>query len=126
MANTKFKPGKSGNPGGRPRGSRNLATLFRAEMSEIVDGDPRKISRLEAIIKAQADLAVKGDPRAAQAIINRFEKFEMALADRQAPAFTSADREAIAEIHRRLGLMEKSGAGNPPVKPGEGDAEGAA
>jgi hypothetical protein len=89
-------------------------------MSEIVDGDPRKMSRLEAIIKAQADLAVKGDPRAANAVINRVEKLEAAEADRQMPSFTGADREAIAEIHRRLGLIEKSGTGEgAPTQPGQ-------
>jgi len=89
-------------------------------MSEIVDGDPRKMSRLEAIIKAQADLAVKGDPRATNAVINRVEKLEAAEADRQMPSFTSADREVIAEIHRRLGLIEKPGTSEgAPTQPGQ-------
>ncbi|HEY2447112.1 MAG TPA: DUF5681 domain-containing protein [Rhizomicrobium sp.] len=118
MANTKFKPGKSGNPKGRPKGSRNLATLFRAELSALVDGDEGKASKLEAMIKAQVDQAAKGDPRATQATIKQVEKIEAFIeAARKGVSFTSADRETIEEIHRRLTRCVSPSDAPPPEAP---------
>ena len=112
MANTKFKPGKSGNPKGRPRGAGNLEAQFLAEMSALVDGDPQKISKLQAILRSQADRAIAGDTRASQAMLNRMEKVQARLdAAEQGLSFTRDDREVIGEIRRRLGLIEKSGTG---------------
>ena len=66
--NTRFKPGQSGNPKGRPRGSKSFASLMRAALSETVqvreDGRLRHISRREAIIKSLIARALKGDARA--------------------------------------------------------------
>ena len=66
--NTRFKPGQSGNPKGRPRGSKSFAGLMRAALSETVqvreDGQLRHISRREAIIKSWIARALKGDARA--------------------------------------------------------------
>ena len=66
--NTRFKPGQSGNPKGRPRGSKSFADLMRAALSETVqvreDGQLRHISRREAIIKSLIARALKGDARA--------------------------------------------------------------
>ena len=66
--NTRFKPGQSGNPKGRPRGSKSFAGLMRAALSETVqvreDGQLRHISRREAIIKSLIARALKGDARA--------------------------------------------------------------
>lgn len=132
MASTRFKPGKSGNPKGRPRGSRNLDAQFLAEMSAVVDGDPQKISKLQAILRSQADRAIAGDTRASQAMLNLMEKVETRLdATEQGLSFTKDDREVIAEIRRMLSPLQKlsspsSGGGvDPGFKPGstEGAAE---
>ncbi len=45
---TKFKPGKSGNPAGRPKGSRNRTTLA---VQALLDGEAEALSRV-AIEKA--------------------------------------------------------------------------
>lgn len=34
---TKFKPGESGNPAGRPKGSRNLSTILREMLEEEIE-----------------------------------------------------------------------------------------
>src|SRR5262249_18504939 len=48
---TKFKPGQSGNPRGRPKGSKNLATLTRKHLQTKVsvreNGRERRMSKLE-------------------------------------------------------------------------------
>jgi uncharacterized protein DUF5681 len=46
---TKFKPGQSGNPSGRPKGSRHKTTLA---IEELLDGEAEEITR-KAIEKAK-------------------------------------------------------------------------
>jgi hypothetical protein len=70
---TQFRKGQSGNPRGRPRGTRNLATDLSAELSEIVrvreDGSSRHISKQRALIKSLMAKALKGDARAAATVL---------------------------------------------------------
>lgn len=50
MADTKFKPGKSGNPNGRPKGARHKTTLA---IEKLLDNEGEEITRT-AIEKAKA------------------------------------------------------------------------
>jgi hypothetical protein len=65
-----FTPGKSGNPRGRPKGSRNLTAALRKVYTDNItvrEGDKkRRLPRLEALARKQVDLAFKGDQRALQ------------------------------------------------------------
>lgn len=49
MGSKKFKPGQSGNPDGRPKGSRNKTTLA---VEELLDGEAEALTR-KAIEKAK-------------------------------------------------------------------------
>ena len=64
---SRFKPGQSGNPSGRPRGSQNLQTLFNKILKEEVslrEGQlVRKVSKAEAILRGLVIGAMKGDTR---------------------------------------------------------------
>ena len=66
---TRFKPGQSGNPRGRPKGTKNLKTDLAEELGEkieIREGErSRKVSKQRALIKSQTNKAIKGDTRAA-------------------------------------------------------------
>ena len=113
----KFQPGRSGNPGGRPKGSRNLATQFLEEVNAPASG--LAISNLQAVIKAHVAKAIAGDNRAGKDLMDRMAKLELELERRaaleRAVPFTDADREVIAEIHRRLDVRGEalSEAGTP-------------
>lgn len=64
----KFKPGQSGNPGGRPRGSRNKATALMQGVSSSISADD--FSEIIGKLKAQA---LNGDTAAAKLILPRYK-----------------------------------------------------
>ncbi|MBA8910822.1 DUF5681 domain-containing protein [Aminobacter ciceronei] len=70
---TRFKPGKSGNPKGRPKESLSLKTILQRElkqMIEIRDGDgTRRITKREALVKTLMVKAIKGDLSTVKALI---------------------------------------------------------
>jgi hypothetical protein len=85
---TRFQPGQSGNPSGRPKGSENLRTIFQRILKEEVslrEGDQtRKISKAEAIMRHMVVGALKGDARSANAVFRIAEQvgeFEEAGSD---------------------------------------------
>ena len=62
---SQFKPGQSGNPSGRAKGSQNLQTLFNKVLNEEIslrDGsNVKKISKAEAVVRGLVIGALKGD-----------------------------------------------------------------
>jgi len=68
----RFKPGQSGNPGGRPRTAK-LSEACRAKLASLMPGDPESRSYAEAIADKLAQQALKGDIRAAQELADRAE-----------------------------------------------------
>jgi Family of unknown function (DUF5681) len=70
---TQFRKGVSGNPNGRPKGSKNLASIFRKISEEKVQVNGPKglryISKLEAGITQLANRAAKGDLKAIRELI---------------------------------------------------------
>ena len=68
-----FKKGKSGNPGGRPKGSQNLRTVFyrhlRRKVRIVENGKPRSATVMEAVLTATTAKAIKGDTKATKLIL---------------------------------------------------------
>src|SRR3981081_2103713 len=64
---SQFKPGQSGNPSGRAKGSQNLKTLFNKVLDDKIslrDGaDVKRITKAEAIVRGVVVGALKGDSR---------------------------------------------------------------
>jgi hypothetical protein len=77
-SNSRFKPGQSGNPGGRKRGSRNLKTVLEEVLLDEIEmtenGRKRTVSLLEALIKRSAQEGLRGDLRAIKDLLDRFER----------------------------------------------------
>jgi hypothetical protein len=115
----KFEAGKSGNPKGRPKGARNLRTQYLDEVNSPETSEPESASKLQAAIRAQIEKAVQGDIRAIRDVMERVEKWEVERNSRErGPNFTEADREVIAEVHRRLAPSALAGA-SPMLRAGE-------
>lgn len=91
----RFRKGRSGNPNGRPKGSRNLKTDLEAELGERIhireNDQPLKVSKQRALIKSMTAKALKGDTRAATIVLNMVAK----LVDQEPPA--ESTRDLVAE-----------------------------
>lgn len=77
---SRFKPGQSGNPKGRKKGSKNTDVLFEEISNKkiiVIEGGKRvKKTIKEGIIhKAHLD-ALKGDNKARDTVLKRLEKIE--------------------------------------------------
>lgn len=85
---SRFKPGQSGNPKGRPKGSKNMSTIFREVLAEDVAVNHRgietKITKREVIVRTQVDKACRGDQRSSELVINREMELDAIEALREA------------------------------------------
>jgi hypothetical protein len=81
---TRFKPGQSGNPNGRPKGSQGRKTMVERvlfEMHDVVEGgEPKPRSTLELIVLMLRNRSFEGDPQAFKA----FEDLEARVGPREA------------------------------------------
>jgi len=95
---TRFEKGRSGNPAGRPKGSRNISNVIGAALAEKVtvteNGQKRTITKLEAAAKQMANKAAGGDSRAAKLIIELLHQAESRDEARAGPGVTADERRA--------------------------------
>ena len=94
---SQFKKGRSGNPKGRPKGSRNLATDLKAELEgKIVvreSGAQRRLTKQQVLLKTLMARALQGDMKAATAILNMVLRLN--LAAQELPIDTGLDDEFV-------------------------------
>ena len=77
---SRYRAGQSGNPQGRPRGSKNLATLVHQALEEKVvvteDGRRRKISKRQAIVAQLVNRSAQADLKATQILLGLMQEIE--------------------------------------------------
>lgn len=102
---TRFQPGSSGNPNGRPRKSRNLKTIIRSALTANVvvrEGErKRSVSKLEGIVMRQLESALKGNDKAALATLKMAAQVGLLDANETAmevPQLTSAERQILTDL----------------------------
>jgi hypothetical protein len=65
---TQFKKGMSGNPAGRPKGSKEMGTLLEQELNRTIEvtqhGRTIKLTRRQVIVRRIIEKAMQGDPKA--------------------------------------------------------------
>jgi Family of unknown function (DUF5681) len=103
---TRFRPGQSGNPRGRPKRARNLAAIVAAALGEPVavneNGRRRLITKLEAAVKQLVNRAAAGDTRVTQLLLALVQTHEQRPPRAGAEFATQADAVVIAGLVRRL------------------------
>ena len=105
---TRFESGRSGNPKGRPRGAKNLKTLFIEALNETViiaeNGERRKISKRQAIVKQVVDKAAKGgDWRCTKLLLELPQESGGPIEPESSEnSFGAADKKTIEQLKARL------------------------
>jgi hypothetical protein len=76
---TRFQPGKSGNPKGRPKGPKSVGAVLqdilhrRLEVTE--NGRTRRVPFLEVMLSRLANEAVRTDPRALKLMLSLMDRY---------------------------------------------------
>lgn len=103
------QPGGNPRGPGRPKGSKNIATIFAAVASTTVaakdgKGGTRKMSKLEAAITQLTNQAASGDLRAINMLLALAQGLEARAEQHNTPdvVLTEADRKVIALMARRI------------------------
>lgn len=103
-----WKPGQSGNPKGRRKGTKNESTLLREILERKIQAGSgnarRKITVLEGILLRIAENALKGDPKSAAFLLNRFAAL---VSGELQPQDLSEDDRAVLEAFAQQAAARK-------------------
>lgn len=106
----RFKPGRSGNPKGRPKGARSMPEEVRAALRRTVvvteEGRRRKISVLEAALRRLVESAIaKGNLRAIQQVLSLADSYGVEPGKATLP---SEDEALITSALHRLSERDEA------------------
>jgi hypothetical protein len=107
---TQFKPGTSGNPAGRPKGTKNLRTDLSEELAEKITvtegGQQLVISKQRAMLKSLMAKSIRGDTSASRALISLIVGIEQADAERSVVITTTAEDLEVLQAYKERVLDE--------------------
>lgn len=116
---SRFPAGRSGNLKGRPKGSRNLASIVLQETREklVVRGPrgSRKITKLEAAMMQLGNKAAQGDLRAQReffALVQRSE--ESTSAEASPPMLSEMDQQVMKNLLKRMQSFDSQNDSSTP------------
>jgi hypothetical protein len=109
---TQFAQGKSGNPNGRPKGSKNLATVFmeigRERITVTEAGRTRTITKAEAVVHQLTNKAASGDPRARREYFQVHKMLQPPESTEEvAPDLSDRDKDLMKNFRKRMDRMGK-------------------
>jgi len=104
----RFRPGRSGNPRGRPKGARSLASVVAATLGERIavteNGRRKRITKLGATVEQLVNRAAVGEARSMQLLLALVQASDAKPPEEQpADATTEADALVLDELRRRFG-----------------------
>jgi len=100
---TQFEKGKSGNPRGRPKGSRTvgavLQDILRQKIAVTENGKTRRLPALEVILRRLANDAMRSEPRALKLLLALYDRYgESPETDLRLDEILADDREILANF----------------------------
>jgi len=111
---TRFQKGRSGNPRGRPRGAKTLASLLHKALDRRItveaETGPRRITKREAIVTQLVDRSAQADLRATRLLLDTLRKLEALLA----PTEFAPEEDAREILRRKLDRLAAAMAEPPP------------
>jgi hypothetical protein len=119
---TRFRPGHSGNPTGRPKRKPTFRAALLEELAAIMPGkDPQRASsKLQALVKTLVDTAIAGDARAQSLLIGALAR--MGDAEENEVASLTTDDQEILDAY--MGGEVKGGATETKAPSSPGDDHG--
>ena len=100
-----WKPGESGNPNGRPKGVKNLATDLQEELEQFVvvhEGEKTlKVTKQRAMLKSLFAKAMKGETKASSALITLIIGLEQSKAQQADPDSLGDDDLEILAAYKQ-------------------------
>lgn len=107
-----FKPGQSGNPKGRPKGSKSFSTYLQEALAELValNGNThRRMPKKQIFAKQLVNKALGIEPRAATLLLHQIDQLE-GPADQQPVSrmLTPTDEVAFKGLLQRIRLFDAS------------------
>ena len=125
---SRFKPGQSGNPNGRPKGARSLTSDLADELSERIKvregGKARTLSKQRALLKALFAKALQGDARSAALLISLMAKVvvDQPSAAAESPPLAAEDQALLDAFVARQAKTKPTAPTNPADPEGAADA----
>ena len=105
-----FKPGQSGNPKGRHKGSKNESTILREILQRKIatrsDRGSRRIPILEGILLRITEDALRGNTKSATFVLNRYAA--LVSGELQAQDLSEDDREVLEAFAKRFAQQNKA------------------
>jgi hypothetical protein len=122
---TQYKPGQSGNRNGRRKGSRNFATLLRAELQQRVtvttEGQRKRITKRELLAKQLVNKAVAGDPKVIPVLLNEIRLIEAIADTKQKRTPSNEDLTILNNVIKRIRDSSGSIDDGSPAADNKGD-----
>jgi hypothetical protein len=113
-----FRKGQSGNPKGRPKGSKNFATIFhevgRQKVKVTDNGVTREITKFEASAMQLMNKAAAGDMRALNTLAGWVRLFQEVVEapEKSSPLNTEDDKAVMENILKRIREIDPEPEGN--------------
>lgn len=115
----KFKKGQSGNPNGRPKGTKNLSKTILDEIRQKVRikglRGPRWVTKLKAAAMQLANRAAQGDLRALRELFALVRASEEETDNRVLPeTLREADQMVLQSLRKRISSFSADASFNNP------------